>query len=34
MVRAVLGHDDAGFADFIAARRADLPVFFLAGLRP
>jgi AcrR family transcriptional regulator len=34
MVRAVLGHDDAGFADFIAARRTDLPIFFLAGLRP
>ena len=34
MVRAVLGKDDAGFADFIAARRADLPTFFLAGLRP
>ena len=34
MVRAVLGHDEAGFTDFIAARRTDLPAFFLAGMRP
>jgi AcrR family transcriptional regulator len=34
MVRALLGRDAAGFADFIAERKASLPAFFLAGLRP
>jgi AcrR family transcriptional regulator len=34
MVRAVLGLDDAGFDAFIAERRAALPAFILAGLRP
>jgi AcrR family transcriptional regulator len=34
MVRAVVGLDDAGFDAFIAERRATLPAFFLAGLRP
>lgn len=34
MMQALLGRDAAGFADFIAERKATLPGFFLAGLRP
>jgi hypothetical protein len=34
MVEVLLGHDASGFAAFIAERRASLPAFFLAGLRP
>ena len=34
MFAAVLGLDGAAFDAFIEARRKDLPVFFLKGLRP
>lgn len=34
MLMTLIGTDDAGFAQFIAQRRRDLPQFFLAGLRP
>lgn len=34
MVMTMLGIDERGFRDLIAKRRAELPSFFLAGLRP
>jgi len=34
MLMAMLGLDAAGFAQFMASRRTELPAFFLAGLRP
>jgi len=34
MIAAVLGMDQAGFEQFIAKRRQDLPAFFLGALRP
>src|SRR5262245_20378378 len=34
MIAAVLGIDQAGFEQFIAKRRQDLPAFFLGALRP
>ena len=34
MLGAILGFDDAAFADFTERRRRDLPGFFLRALRP